>query len=216
MVVHAFEYLRSVARTRRGGDLEAAAGFVQMVAHGALDGPDLLVAARRMIERRPDSVPLWWSAARLVMASDPRQLAVQILDLWDRDDLDVDSLSVDDLDVDELGDDALDGADSDAGAVDSGFSSVRPQRVVAVAASARRFVLESGDADRMTSATLVGRRVVVDVPVSRSLDDSLLQCVLDAAPVGRWLVSEVVTGVQVTHRGVAAPHSGGLLRRSAI
>lgn len=206
MVVHAFEYLRSVARTRRGGDLEAAAGFVQMVAHGALDGPDLLVAARRMIERRPDSVPLWWSAARLVMASDPRQLAVQILDLWDRDDLDVDSLSVDDLD----------GADSDAGAVDSGFPSVRPQRVVAVAASARRFVLESGDADRMTSATLVGRRVVVDVPVSRSLDDSLLQCVLDAAPVGRWLVSEVVTGVQVTHRGVAAPHSGGLLRRSAI
>lgn len=200
-----------MARTRRGGDLEAAAGFVQMVAHGALDGPDLLVAARRMIERRPDSVPLWWSAARLVMASDPRQLAVQILDLWDRDDLDVD-----DLDVDELGDDALDGADSDAGAVDSGFPLVRPQRVVAVAASARRFVLESGDADRMTSATLVGRRVVVDVPVGRSLDDSLLQCVLDAAPVGRWVVSEVVTGVQVTHRGVTAPHSGGLLRRSAI
>lgn len=195
-----------MARTRRGGDLEAAAGFVQMVAHGALDGPDLLVAARRMIERRPDSVPLWWSAARLVMASDPRQLAVQILDLWDRDD----------LDVDELGDDALDGADSDAGAVDSGFPSVRPQRVVAVAASARRFVLESGDADRMTSATLVGRRVVVDVPVGRSLDDSLLQCVLDAAPVGRWVVSEVVTGVPVTHRGVTAPHSGGLLRRSAI
>lgn len=203
MAVHAFEYLRSVARTRRGGDLDAAAGFVQMVAHGALDGPDLLVAARRLIERRPESVPLWWSAARLVMASDPRQLAAEMLDQWDQDQFERDDCDSDDVDVD-----GLDDAD--------GLAPVRRLSVEAVAASSRRIVLEPGDADRMASARLVGRRVVVDVPFGRSLDDALLQCVIDAIPRHGWVVSESATDTAVTHRGPIAPHSGGLLRRSAI
>ena len=203
MAVHAFEYLRSVARTRRGGDLDAAAGFVQMVAHGSLDGPDLLVAARRLIERRPESVPLWWSAARLVMASDPRQLAAEMLDQWDRDQFERDDCDSDDVDVD-----GLDDAD--------GRAPVRRLSVEAVAASSRRIVLEPGDADRMASARLVGRRVVVDVPFGRSLDDALLQCVIDASPRHGWVVSESAADTAVTHRGPIAPHSGGLLRRSAI
>lgn len=200
--MHAFEYLRSVARTRRGGDLEAAAGFVQMVAHGALDGPDLMVAARRLLERRPESVPLWWSAARLVMASEPQRLADEILDHWDSE-----HLAYDDLDGDAFADD-----DPDA----DGASPVRPLTVVAVAVSNRRVVLEPGDADRVASAQLAGRRVLVEVPFGRSLDDSLLQCVLDAAPHGRWSVSDTGPDVAVAHRGPTAPHSGGLLRRSAI
>ena len=187
---------------RRGGDLEAAAGFVQMVAHGALDGPDLIVAARRLLERRPESVPLWWSAARLVMAPEPQRLAVEILDQWDSE-----HLAYADLDDDARSYDEPD---------DGGTSPVRSLTVVAVAGSTRRLVLEPGDADRVTLARLAGRRVLVEIPVGRSLDDSLLQCVLDATPQGRWIVSEAVPNTVVTHRGPTAPHSGGLLRRSAI
>ncbi len=228
MAVHAFEYLRSVARTRRGGDLEAAAGFVQMVAHGALDGPDLLVAARRLLERRPESVPLWWSAARLVMAPDPLHLAAEMLDQWDQDQFERDDRDGDDVDVGYVDLGYVDLADVDLADVDvadvdvadlddaDGLAPVRRLSVEAVAASSRRILLEPGDADRMASARLAGRRVVVDVPFGRSLDDALLQCVIDAIPRHGWVVSESAPDTAVIHRGPIAPHSRGLLRRSAI
>ena len=218
MAVHAFEYLRSVARTRRGGDLDAAAGFVQMVAHGALDGPDLLVAARRLLERRPESVPLWWSAARLVMAPDPLHLAAEMLDQWDQDQFERDDRDGDDVDVGYVDLGYVDLADVDVADLDDadGLAPVRRLSVEAVAASSRRILLEPGDADRMASARLAGLRVVVDVPFGRSLDDALLQCVIDAIPRHGWVVSESAPDTAVIHRGPIAPHSRGLLRRSAI
>ena len=218
MAVHAFEYLRSVARTRRGGDLDAAAGFVQMVAHGALDGPDLLVAARRLLERRPESVPLWWSAARLVMAPDPLHLAAEMLDQWDQDQFERDDRDGDDVDLGYVDLGYVDLADVDVADLDDadGLAPVRRLSVEAVAASSRRILLEPGDADRMASARLAGRRVVVDVPFGRSLDDALLQCVIDAIPRHGWVVSESAPDTAVIHRGPIAPHSRGLLRRSAI
>ena len=169
--------------------MEAAVGFVQMVAHGALDGPDLLVAARRLLERRPDAIPLWWSTARLAMAVDPRETAREILRCWDEE-------------IDDRRD------------VNSDSSG--PALVTAVMASAVRFVLGSGEAARLETARLAGRRVRIDVPVGRSLDDPLLGRVLDVATVDGWSLFAVESGCTVVHRGPSAPHVGGLLRRSAI
>jgi hypothetical protein len=194
--VHAFEYLRSVARARRADEVDTASGFVQMVAHGALDGPDLLVAARRMTERHPQAVPLWWAAARLVVAPDPTATAREILDGWHAD-----------LDGDPRFDDAPE--------PDSGAES-RPATVTAVAASSRTVVLGRGEFTRFDAARLAGRRVRVEVPFGRSLDDALLGGLLDASTDHDWVVIEVDGDMAIRHLGPSAPHSAGLLRRSVI
>jgi hypothetical protein len=195
--VHAFEYLRSVARTRRGDDTDVAVGLVQMVAHGALEGPDLLVAARRLIERRPDAIPLWWSAARLIMAADASRTAQEILRLWDED--------LEGVPHDECGEVA--GDDDPLGL---------PAPLTAFAASGSRFVLTAGETARLDTARLADRRVRVEVPVGRSLDDTLLSHVIGGS-VGRGLVvHDGDERITIVHRGPLAPHVGALLRRSAI
>lgn len=183
--------------------MDTAAGFVQMVAHGALGGPDLLVAARRMTERHPRAVPLWWAAARLVMAADPRSTAQEILAVWGEDG-----------DWDDWSD--QDQPDAMQGDPDPGDAMSLPAVVTAVASSSQRCVLGAGEATRLEAARIADRRISIEVPVGRSLDDNLLGCVLEAAAGSDWSVVPVEPGFAVRHLGTTAPHARGLLRRSVI
>ena len=76
--MHPLEYLRSVARHQRADVWSVAFEFVDLVGGWGLEGAELSVAARRLLHRRPDAAPLWWAAARLVVSSNPVQLAHQI------------------------------------------------------------------------------------------------------------------------------------------
>lgn len=78
--VHPLEYLRSVARHQRADVWSVAIEFVDLVGGWGLEGAELSVAARRLLHRRPDAAPLWWSAAQLVLAADPVNLAQQLRD----------------------------------------------------------------------------------------------------------------------------------------
>jgi hypothetical protein len=60
---------------------ELALEFSRAVAEWNFFGPELVLAARRMLEHRPDAAPLWWSAARLVTAPDVLSRAYEIVDI---------------------------------------------------------------------------------------------------------------------------------------
>ncbi len=66
-----------VARGRRAELVREAA-----IALGSMraDGPDLVVACRRIVERHPEIGALWWLCARLLISDDPSRLAWQIAD----------------------------------------------------------------------------------------------------------------------------------------
>jgi hypothetical protein len=78
--VHPIEHLRYLART----DSADAAGLVAETATalGALRGEhaNLVVAARRIVERHPSVGPLWWLCAHLLVADDARELAWDLAD----------------------------------------------------------------------------------------------------------------------------------------
>lgn len=78
--MHPLEYLRSVARHQRADAWSVALEFVDLVAGWGLEGAELSVAARRLLNRRPDAAPLWWAASQLVLAPEPISLAADLRD----------------------------------------------------------------------------------------------------------------------------------------
>lgn len=73
--MHPLEYLRSVARHTRADGVHVAQEFAGLVGGWGLSGPELIVAARRLLDRRPDAVELWWAASVIVAARDERSAA---------------------------------------------------------------------------------------------------------------------------------------------
>jgi hypothetical protein len=78
--MHPIEHLRYVARARNvdASDLVREAA----VALGSLrtDGPNLVIACRRIVERHPEVGPLWWLCARMLTSDDPRSMAWTVAD----------------------------------------------------------------------------------------------------------------------------------------
>jgi hypothetical protein len=69
--VHPIERLRWVARAPEGDLSLVAAEAADALASFADDPAGLVVASRRLIERRPAAGPLWWLASRVLCALDP-------------------------------------------------------------------------------------------------------------------------------------------------
>ena len=83
--MHPIERLRYVARASG-----AESGPLVREAAGALAGfcsdpPALVTACRRMVDRHPESAPVWWLCARLLTAGDPREEAWQAVEEIDED-----------------------------------------------------------------------------------------------------------------------------------
>lgn len=69
--MHPIERLRWVARSPEGDDSLVAAEAADALASFADDPAGLVIASRRLIERRPAAGPLWWLASRVLCALDP-------------------------------------------------------------------------------------------------------------------------------------------------
>jgi hypothetical protein len=69
--MHPIERLRWVARSPEGDDSLVAAEAADALASFANDPAGLVIASRRLIERRPAAGPLWWLASRVLCALDP-------------------------------------------------------------------------------------------------------------------------------------------------
>ena len=69
--MHPIERLRWVARSPEGDVSMVAAEAADALAAFADDPAGLVIASRRLIERRPASAPLWWLASRVLCALDP-------------------------------------------------------------------------------------------------------------------------------------------------
>jgi hypothetical protein len=69
--MHPIERLRWVARAPEGDVSMVAAEAAEALACFADDPAGLVVASRRLIERRPAAGPLWWLASRVLCALDP-------------------------------------------------------------------------------------------------------------------------------------------------
>jgi hypothetical protein len=69
--MHPIERLRWVARAPEGDVSMVAAEAAEALACFADDPAGLVVASRRLIERRPAAGPYWWLASRVLCALDP-------------------------------------------------------------------------------------------------------------------------------------------------
>jgi hypothetical protein len=69
--MHPIERLRWVARSPEGDMSLVAAEAADALAGFADDPAGLVIASRRLIERRPSAGPLWWMASRVLCALDP-------------------------------------------------------------------------------------------------------------------------------------------------
>ena len=69
--MHPIERLRWVARSPEGDLSIVAAEAADALAAFADDPAGLVIASRRLIERRPAAGPLWWLASRVLCALDP-------------------------------------------------------------------------------------------------------------------------------------------------
>jgi hypothetical protein len=69
--MHPIERLRWVARSPEGELSLVAAEAAEALASFADDPAGLVIASRRLIERRPAAGPLWWLASRMLCALDP-------------------------------------------------------------------------------------------------------------------------------------------------
>lgn len=69
--MHPIERLRWVARSPEGDDSLVAAEAADALASFADDPAGLVIASRRLIERRPAAGPLWWLASRVLCGLDP-------------------------------------------------------------------------------------------------------------------------------------------------
>ncbi len=74
--MHPIERLRWVARSPEG-DLSAVAAEAAEALAGFADDPaGLVIASRRLIERRPEAAPLWWLASRVLCSLEPEFEAI--------------------------------------------------------------------------------------------------------------------------------------------
>lgn len=69
--MHPIERLRWVARSPEGDPSLVAAEAADALAGFADDPAGLVIASRRLIERRPASAPLWWLASRVLCSLEP-------------------------------------------------------------------------------------------------------------------------------------------------
>jgi len=69
--MHPIERLRWVARAPEGDVGLAAVEAAEALAAFGHDPAGLVIACRRLIERRPSAGPLWWLASRVLCALDP-------------------------------------------------------------------------------------------------------------------------------------------------
>ena len=76
--MHPIERLRWVARSPEGDASLAAVEAAEALASFADDPAGLVIASRRLIERRPESAPLWWLASRMLCALDPGLEALDV------------------------------------------------------------------------------------------------------------------------------------------
>jgi hypothetical protein len=78
--VHPLEYLRAVSRHRSIPAAELAIEFARAVGEWSFDGPELVLASRRMLEHRGDASPLWWATSMLVTAPSVVDRAFAVVD----------------------------------------------------------------------------------------------------------------------------------------
>jgi hypothetical protein len=83
--VHPIERLRWVARAPEADVGLAAVEAAEALAGFAGDPPGLVIACRRLIERRPSAGPLWWLASRVLCALDPGAEAYAAMTDLERD-----------------------------------------------------------------------------------------------------------------------------------
>jgi hypothetical protein len=69
--MHPIERLRWVARSPEGDASVVAAEAADALAGFADDPAGLVIASRRLIERRPAAAPLWWLASRVLCSLEP-------------------------------------------------------------------------------------------------------------------------------------------------
>jgi hypothetical protein len=69
--MHPIERLRWVARSPEGDASLVAAEAADALAGFADDPAGLVIASRRLIERRPAAAPLWWLASRVLCSFEP-------------------------------------------------------------------------------------------------------------------------------------------------
>jgi hypothetical protein len=83
--MHPIERLRWVARAPEGDVSMVAAEAAGALAAFADDPAGLVIASRRLIERRPAAGPLWWLASRVLCALDPVLEAIEAAADLERD-----------------------------------------------------------------------------------------------------------------------------------
>jgi hypothetical protein len=83
--MHPIERLRWVARAPEGEVSMVAAEAAGALAAFAHDPAGLVIASRRLIERRPAAAPLWWLASRVLCALDPAFEAIDAAADLERD-----------------------------------------------------------------------------------------------------------------------------------
>lgn len=83
--MHPIERLRWVARSPEGEFSLVAAEAADALASFADDPAGLVIASRRLIERRPAAGPLWWLASRVLCALDPELEAIEAAADLERD-----------------------------------------------------------------------------------------------------------------------------------
>jgi hypothetical protein len=84
--MHPIERLRAVARASSISPALAVRETAAAISAVASDPYALVTAGRRMIDRHPTSAPLWWFAARVLTAADPRAEARRAADEIAEDD----------------------------------------------------------------------------------------------------------------------------------
>src|SRR5581483_9842508 len=83
--MHPIERLRWVARSPEGDLSAAAAEAAEALAAFADDPAGLVIASRRLIERRPEAAPLWWLASRMLCSLEPEFEAISAAAELERD-----------------------------------------------------------------------------------------------------------------------------------
>ena len=83
--MHPIERLRWVARSPEGDASLMAVEAADALAGFADDPAGLVIASRRLIERRPAAGPLWWLASRVLCSLEPAFEAMHAADDLERD-----------------------------------------------------------------------------------------------------------------------------------
>ncbi len=78
--VHPIERLRYVARSSGADHRLLVRETAQALRSLGAEPHELVVSARRIVQRHPSSGPLWWLCARLLTAPDPLRLAWELAD----------------------------------------------------------------------------------------------------------------------------------------